>query len=416
MPAFPPRPVDDVITVKPLSEDGWYVTRPQDFAADPAERAADDARVRTADRGADRPAGRRPERKTDPRADAGASAFGTTGFDHLPMPARRTPEVVSAFDVCHVAVALRTVLFVESVVAIGAMFGTRSAVGWVEAFAVATAVALPGMLMWLLTACVLAQPLARLPAIGQWTAAALLGFVAGAASASLLWIGDLRGGGAASLLAPATAGAAMASALFAWLRLRAELRLPADSHARLAELQSRIRPHFLFNTLNSAIALVRVDPPKAEAVLEDLAELFRVALDETGAAVPLSEEVELARRYLEIEQVRFGARLQVAWELDELAGTARVPPLLLQPLVENAVRHGVEGADAGGVIRIRTRIRRSHAVLSIANTVAPGPARPGNGMALRNVRERLRLMHDVAAQFDTRFEAGVFRVQIVVPL
>ncbi|MDB5820250.1 MAG: histidine kinase [Rhizobacter sp.] len=409
MPAVPPRPVDDVITVKPLSEDGWYATRPQDFAAGSSIRRKVEDRAK--DRAADRA-------DADACADdrAGASAFGTTGFDHLPMPRRRAPEVVSAFDVCHVAVALRAVLFVESVVAIGAMFAARSAVGWVEGFAVATAVALPGVLCWLLVACVLKRPLARLPAAGQWTAAALLGLAAGAASASQLWIGDLRSGGAASLLAPAMAGAAMASALFAWLRLRAELRLPADSHARLAELQSRIRPHFLFNTLNSAIALVRVDPPKAEAVLEDLAELFRVALDETGAAVALSEEVELARRYLEIEQVRFGSRLQVAWELDELAGTARVPPLLLQPLVENAVRHGVEGADAGGVIRIRTRIRRSHAVLSIANTVAPGPARPGNGMALRNVRERLRLMHDVAAQFDTRFEAGVFRVQIVVPL
>jgi two-component system sensor histidine kinase AlgZ len=389
MPAFPPHPVDDSVTVRPLSEDGWHVTRPQ-----PLEDAS--ARER----------------------DAGASAFGTTGFDHLPMPrpARRTSDVISAFDVCHVSVALRAVLCVEMVVAIGAVFAVRSIVGWVETFAVATAVALPGVLLWLLAACLLKRPLARLPAAGQWAAAAMLGAAAGAGSAGQLWIGGLRGGGVASLLAPALAGAAMASALFAWLRLRAELRLPADSHARLAELQSRIRPHFLFNTLNSAIALVRVDPPKAEAVLEDLAELFRVALDETGAAVPLSEEVELARRYLEIEQVRFGSRLKVAWELDELAGTARVPPLLLQPLVENAVRHGVEGADEGGVIRIRTRIRRSHAVLSIANTVAPGPARPGHGMALRNVRERLRLMHDVAAQFDTRFEAGVFRVQIVVPL
>ncbi|MDB6001007.1 MAG: histidine kinase [Rhizobacter sp.] len=346
-----------------------------------------------------------------------SSAFGTTGFDQLPLPARKkAPEVVSAFDVCHVGVALRAVLFVQAVIAIAATFAVRSLTAWVESFAIATGVALPAVLLWLLVACTLKRPLARLPVAGQWMAAAGLGALAGGASSAQLWLGGLDAGSGVGLVAPALAGGAMASALFAWLRLRAELRMPADTHARLAELQSRIRPHFLFNALNSAIALVRIDPERAEAVLEDLAELFRVALDETGHAVPLSEEVELARRYLAIEQVRFGARLQIGWELDELAGSARVPPLLLQPLVENAVRHGVEGSDGGGVIRIRTQIKRSYAVVSIANTVAPGPARPGNGMALRNVRERLRLMHDVAAQFDTSFEAGVFRVQIVVPL
>jgi two-component system sensor histidine kinase AlgZ len=198
--------------------------------------------------------------------------------------------------------------------------------------------------------------------------------------------------------------------------MRALARLPADTTAKLAELQSRIRPHFLFNTLNTALSLVRLDPPRAEGVLEDLAELFRVALTNTGEAVTLSEEVELAQRYLAIEQIRFGSRLQVTWELDPDAGEARVPPLLLQPLVENAVRHGVEPAPDGGVIRIRTRVKLGRAVVSIANTVSTQPSLPGNGIALRNVRERLRLMHDVASQFDAQLDGKVFRVQIVVPL
>jgi two-component system sensor histidine kinase AlgZ len=114
--------------------------------------------------------------------------------------------------------------------------------------------------------------------------------------------------------------------------------------------------------------------------------------------------------------VRFGERLQVSWELDEDAGSARVPPLLLQPLVENAVRHGVEPAPDGGVIRIRTRVKRAHAVVTIVNTLPGQPSKPGNGIALRNVRERLRLMHDVAAQFETHTDKDFFRVQIVVPL
>jgi two-component system sensor histidine kinase AlgZ len=208
----------------------------------------------------------------------------------------------------------------------------------------------------------------------------------------------------------------MAAVMFQWLRMRTQAMLPADTTARLAELQSRIRPHFLFNTLNTALTLVRLDPARAEGVLEDLAELFRVAITDSGESVTLAEEVELAKRYLAIEQIRFGSRLQVTWELDAEAGAARVPPLLLQPLVENAVRHGVEPSDVGGVIRVRTRVKLGRALVSIVNSVPDTASRPGNGMALRNVRERLRLMHDVAAQFETRREGDVFRVQIVVPL
>jgi two-component system sensor histidine kinase AlgZ len=161
---------------------------------------------------------------------------------------------------------------------------------------------------------------------------------------------------------------------------------------------------------------VRHDPVRAEELLEDLAELFRVAISENPESVSLAEEVELAQRYLAIEQVRFGSRLQVSWELDPDAGHARVPPLLLQPLVENAVRHGIEPSDSGGVIRVRTRVKLGRALISIVNSVPAAGSQPGNGIALRNVRERLRLMHDVAAQFDTKREADVFRVQIVVPL
>ena len=151
-------------------------------------------------------------------------------------------------------------------------------------------------------------------------------------------------------------------------------------------------------------------------MLEDLAELFRVALAESAESVSLGEEVDLAQRYLAIEQIRFGSRLHVTWELDPQAASARVPPLLLQPLVENAVRHGVEPSPEGGVIRVRTKVKLGRAVLSIANSVPKEPSRPGHGMALKNVRERLRLMHDVAAQFEMRKDEDVFRVQIVVPL
>lgn len=362
----------------------------------------------------------------DPRAAAPTrpgelrtSGFGTTLFDAL-APADAAAGAAapgSVFDVCHVGVVLRALLFVHGVLAIGVLFGASSSfAGWVAAFAAGSSVALPAVLLWLLVACAGRRPFGRLSRAGQWSVALALGAASGAAGSVLGWLAAGDPLGAPTWFAPALAGAALAGAVFQWLQLRTQALLPADTTARLAELQSRIRPHFLFNTLNTALALVRHDPATAEAVLEDLAELFRVAITENPESVSLAEEVELAQRYLAIEQVRFGGRLQVVWELDPDAGAARVPPLLLQPLVENAVRHGIEPDAAGGTIRVRTRVKLGRALVSIVNSVPATASEPGNGIALRNVRERLRLMHDVAAQFETRREADVFRVQIVVPL
>ncbi|MFZ3124290.1 MAG: histidine kinase, partial [Acidovorax sp.] len=197
-------------------------------------------------------------------------------------------------------------------------------------------------------------------------------------------------------------------------------RTPAATTARLAELQSRIRPHFLFNTLNSAIALVRAEPAKAESLLEDLSDLFRHALVEQGEAVTLAEEITLARRYLAIEEVRFGKRLQVQWSLDPRTGNARLPPLLLQPLVENAVKHGVETSARGGKLRVLTELRGSRVVVRITNTLpgtdtrTGGPPR-GHGIALDNVRARLALLHDVQGTFSAGVQDGLYQVRITLP-
>ena len=351
-----------------------------------------------------------------------STGFGATSFDiaAADVAVPRRPGTDSAFDVCHVGVVLRALLFVHGVMAIGLVFTAASFPVWLGLVAAGSSVALPGVLMWLLAVCALKRLLAASPVPAQWAVAIGLGALAAWAASQLVAVLllDTSGAGLRPLrgAGPALTGAATAAAIFEWLRLRAKATLPAETTARLAELQSRIRPHFLFNTLNTALTLVRLDPAKAEGVLEDLAELFRVAIGDTAESVSLAEEVELAQRYLDIEQVRFGSRLHVSWELDPEAGSARVPPLLLQPLVENAVRHGVEPSPEGGVIRIRTKVKVGRAVVSIANSVPKEASRPGNGIALKNVRERLRLMHDVAAQFDTRHEADVYRVQIVLPL
>jgi two-component system, LytTR family, sensor histidine kinase AlgZ len=329
-----------------------------------------------------------------------------------PRPAAARRALV--FDACHVGVILRAVLFVEVVMSVGAMFGAVSPMDWLLRVSVLSGAALPATLAWLIVACSLKKLLARLPPITQQAFGMGLGALAGVYGCALLSLVGFVG--AVPWVGSAFAGALLAAALVAALVLRAKGRMPADTAARLAELQARIRPHFLFNTLNSAVALVREDPARAEAILEDLGDLFRHALMEPGESVTLAEEVMLARRYLDIEQVRFGERLQVEWALDPGAGSARVPPLFLQPLVENAVKHGVEPSAAGAQVKVSTQRRGSTVVIKVTNTVPGGQGRPGHGVAQDNVRDRLRLLHDVQGQFQTALKDGIYQVRMEVPV
>ena len=332
--------------------------------------------------------------------------------DMPPQPA--PPRRVLVFDACHVGVILRAVLFVEIVMSVGAMFGAAGMADWLLRVAVLSGAALPATLGWLIVACSLKKLLAQLPPAAQQVCGMALGAVAGLYGCALLaLIGFV---GKVPWVASAFAGALLAAALVAALVLRAKGRMPADTTAQLSELQARIRPHFLFNTLNSAIALVREDPARAESVLEDLSELFRHALVDLGESATVAEEVALARRYLDIEQVRFGDRLQVEWALDPLAGSAKVPPLVLQPLVENAVKHGVEPSAAGAQVKVSTQRRSSTVVIKVTNTVPAGQGRPGHGVAQDNVRDRLRLLHDVQGQFQTVLKDGIYQVRVEVPV
>ncbi len=324
------------------------------------------------------------------------------------------PQRALIFDACQLGVLLRAVLFVELVMAIGALFGVSTAFDWVLRLAILTGAALPGTLAWLVVACISKKLLARLTTAGQYAAGIGLGALAGLYGCAMLVMGRLLAQG--PWLACAVTGAALAAALVAALVMRARARTPADTAARLSELQSRIRPHFLFNTLNSAIALVRAEPAKAETLLEDLSDLFRHALIDHGESVTLAEEIELARRYLAIEQIRFGERLRLEWELDPAADRAMLPPLLLQPLVENAVHHGVEPSDAGATVRISSQRRGSVVVIKVTNTVPAGTGVPGHGLALENVRARLRLLHDVQGRFRCGLVDGIYQVRMEVPV
>ena len=324
------------------------------------------------------------------------------------------PARVLVFDACQAGVVLRALLFVEVVVGVGSMFGAVGVVDWVLRLSVLTGAALPATLIWLIAACSLKNLLARLPRGGQYGAGLALGALAGVYGCAMLVMVGLAD--QPPWVASASTGAALAAALVTALVLRAKGRTPAETAARLLELQARIRPHFLFNTLNSAIALVRAEPAKAETLLEDLSDLFRHALVDQGESVTLSDEIALAQRYLAIEQVRFGDRLQMEWSLDPKAEHARLPPLILQPLVENAVRHGVEPSEPGATVRISTKRRGSVAVIKVTNTVPAGAGTPGHGVALDNVRDRLHLLHDVQGRFRCGLVDGVYQVRMEVPL
>jgi two-component system sensor histidine kinase AlgZ len=360
-------------------------------------------------------------------AESVSTSFGATRFDPLAEErAQLQAQAAAAFDVCHPALALRVVLGVQVVLAILALGLAESAVDWAGRQAVLAFAGVAGSGLWLVAVCALRSPLQRLRPAPRWVFVLMLGAMAAVlAVLPLAWAALVPSGGLLAYALP-LAGGAFAAAIWTWLGLRARVWHPANANARLVELQSRIRPHFLFNALNTALALVRVDPLRAELVLEDLAQLFRTALADVGTSVALDEEIELARRYLEIEQIRFGDRLQVEWEVppaDPQIAQARVPPLVLQPLVENAVRHGVEPSPTGARIRVAVASQRGQVVVTVSNTVSEEAANPGQGMALHNVRERLRLLHDLAAQCDTWREPGdstagepdVFHARIVLP-
>ena len=262
-------------------------------------------------------------------------------------PVPRAPAPVLVFDACQVGVILRAVLYVEAVIAIGLMYVASGTADWLGRVAVVTGGALPATLLWLVLGCSFKRLLARLPLSLQMATGVVLGALAGVYACGMLTL--LGFSEAPPWLASACTGALLAAGLLAGLVWRVRGRTPAATTARLAELQSRIRPHFLFNTLNTAIALVREEPAKAEAVLEDLSDLFRHALTEQGDSSSVGREIELARRYLAIEQVRFGERLQVEW-------------------------------------------------------------------ALANVRDRLRLLHDLQGGFRTALVDDVYQARIEVPL
>lgn len=323
-------------------------------------------------------------------------------------------------DCCNPGVALRVALLILAGITIGAVLVADTLGAWSSLMVANLSLAALTAGGTLTAICFLRPFVVGRSRVLQWLvglgiAAAFMGlagilsiqFGAVAPEAPWRWLGFRM-----------LASVAVACAILNHFQLRARAYSPSLSEARLIALQARIRPHFLFNSLNTVLGLLRSNPRQAESTLQDLAELFRVFMRDTRELVPLSTEIETCRQYLAIETLRLNPRLRVQWALSNLPMDALVPSLLIQPLIENAVHHGIEPLVVAGQIDISGRLSADRIRIQIINPLPPkglGTGRMGNQMALSNVRERLMLLFDMEAELRMDTEGDRFRLTLDFP-
>jgi two-component system sensor histidine kinase AlgZ len=332
-----------------------------------------------------------------------------------------TVEIVIP-DCCNIGVIFRTLLAVNGAVLAGILLRTSDLKPGLFEFIETSMVVELACLSSLLALCALRSVTRSAPAWAQRAAcAAVPAAVTGAvihffSSLDWLWNSFTNLTAFKGMLA----AAALGSLLQHYFELRMRAYSPALVEARLQALQARIRPHFLYNSLNAVLSLIRSEPRRAETTLEDLADLFRVLMSDPRNMTSLESEVRLCRQYLSIEKIRLGERFHVQWKTrnisDSVLRKARLPVLLLQPLLENAVHYGVEPATRP--VQIQVEINRSIDRIEII-VVNPyhgeAPSPEGNHMALNNIRERLALLYDVEAQLTTLVAGGFFEVRLRFP-
>ena len=322
------------------------------------------------------------------------------------------PDLVPDFR--NLGVIARVLIAVNGLAAAGALVAQPDFAGALNQFVRTAAYLEPLLLGQLIALAALSPLLARLP---YWSGSAVVVLVVIALTAAynrivLQMLTDPAPALARTLLLAAL----IAAVLLGYLRLLAKAYSPALVEARLQALQARIRPHFLFNSLNAVLALIRRDPRRAERALENLAELFRTLMSEPRQFVRLADEIELLERYADLEQLRLGERLRITWELDAAPLDALLPPLVLQPLLENAVFHGVEPGTGPGEILVRIERRGERVSARIENPfVEAQQRRAGHRMALENIRERLALFFDAEARIETSATKERYRVEIEMP-
>ncbi len=279
----------------------------------------------------------------------------------------------------------------------------------------------PLLLLNILLLALLANGLRRLR---PWIGWVVVIFLAAASSAQLFGFWSMiaiDGGGWQRLSRAALLGGLVAATMLSYFALRARSFSPALAEARLQALTARIRPHFLFNSLNAVLSLIRAEPERAETALEDLADLYRALMRDHRDLLPLADEIALCRQYLDLEKLRLGERLNIEWEMADVPVDLNVPPLMLQPLLENAVYHGIEPSGENGTVRIGMARKGNELHIDLANPCGRGDSsKGGNHMALANIRERLALYYDLEARLETNevtLPDGLreYRVHIALP-
>ncbi|UCV27989.1 histidine kinase [Ferribacterium limneticum] len=327
---------------------------------------------------------------------------------------RHFPATYPLPDWRNFGVMLRVLLGINALAALAALVQSADIAGWMGQYIELAAVVEPLLLLCLGALSLSRDILWRLPLrVGQACVLALAGGVSAAFFLYARSMGLVESGGVlrAMLLA-----VAMTALLLTYFELRSRAFSPAQAEARLAALNARIRPHFLFNSLNAVLSLIRARPQEAEAALESLSDLFRAAMRDPCELVSLADEIALAKQYLELENLRLGERLSVDWQIGDVSLALPIPPLMLQPLLENAVYHGIEPAQEGGTVRIGIEQKGDELRIAIANPTA-GQAQhaAGNQMAVANIRERLALYYDLEARLEIEVGDNCYEVRIILP-
>jgi two-component system sensor histidine kinase AlgZ len=324
-------------------------------------------------------------------------------------PAARLP------DFCNLGIMLRLLLIVNLLCFAAAVVRMDARDLW-QQFLFISAVAQPAIIFSLLVMCALRKPFAKL-SYGQ---AILVILFLEAIIGTLFWWWLEIITPVAQPVSPWQYGFFFAFATgfsLLYFDLRARALSPALNEARLQALQARIRPHFLFNSINAVLSLIRAEPKRAERMLEDMSELFRVLMADNRKLTPLADEITLCKRYLEIEDIRLGERLVVIWKIDEMPAAALVPPLILQPLVENAVFHGIEPRQVPGTLTIEILPKGKQFSIRLTNPFhADSTHVTGNRMAIANIKERLQLHFDAEASLKVEVKDEIYVVTITLPV
>ncbi len=318
-------------------------------------------------------------------------------------------------DFCNLGIMMRILLGVEALVWITAWLQTPQLSEMLRLFVGYSLVAQPSLLLTLAALCLTGKLLRRWSYPQGVIASVTIALVTSALVMSGL-SHVLMDSHIAMIWRDTLNVLGISAGILKYFQLRGRALSPALTEARLQALQARIRPHFLFNSLNAVLSLMRSEPRRAERALENLADLFRVVMADNRQLSTLKREVEISRQYLELEGLRLGDRLRVVWHIDKAPSNALLPPLVLQPLLENAVYHGIEPAIEPGEVNVNIYRNANQIHIIIRNPYQKtGDHHSGNKMALGNIKSRLMLHYDVEASLHTQVQQDYYQIHITIP-